>query len=225
MNSSTPAALQPSITSTSRGATAMPRSLRSLCAAALAGAVLLGTAPSALASSWDLDAGHSRVGFAVKHMTIALVHGSFAKYAGTVTLDDADLTRSKVHLEIDTASITTANDKRDDDLRSPLFFDVAKFPKMTFDSTRVQRRGADTLIVTGNLTLKTITRPVVLTVSGLTGEVKDPFGATRRGATAHAKISRKEFGLTWNKTLEAGGVVLGDEIAIEIDVELKKQPS
>jgi polyisoprenoid-binding protein YceI len=199
------------------------RRLTSLRAAVVAGALVLGASAPGFASNWDIDPVHSRVGFGVKHLMIATVHGSFAKYTGTVSLDEANLTRSKVHLVIDTASITTGNDKRDDDLRSPLFFDVASFPTLTFETTKVQRHGADGLIVTGNLTVKNITRPVVLTVSGLTGEIKDPWGVTRRGATARTTINRQDFGLTWNKTLEAGGVVVGDEIAIEIDVELKKQ--
>ena len=198
------------------------RSLRSVLACAFAGTLLLGASASALAANWDLDAGHSRVGFAVRHMMIATVHGSFGKYAGTVALDDGDITKSKVHLEIDAASIVTQNDKRGSDLKSPLFFDVAHFPTITFDSTKVERRGGNALSVTGNLTIKGVTKSVVLAIADLTGEVKDPFGAIRRGATAQAKINRKDFGLTWNKPLETGGVVLGDEVTIELDVELKK---
>jgi len=201
------------------------RTFRSFVATAVSSALLLGAAVPALASNWDIDSGHSHLGFAVKHMMISTVRGSFGKYVGTVTLDDADITKSKVHLEIDVASIATGNDKRDEDLRSPQFFDAAKFPKITFDATKVERRGADGLNVTGNLTVKNVTKPVVLTVSGLTGEIKDPFGATRRGASAQTKINRKDFGLTWNKTLETGGVVLGDSIAIDLDVELKKKQS
>ncbi len=200
----------------------MNRSLRSMLVFAVAGASLLGAAAPAAAGNWDIDAGHSRVGFAVRHMMISTVRGSFAKYAGTVALDDADLTKSKVHLEIDAASIATQNDKRDADLKSPLFFDVAHFPTIAFDSTKIERRGGDGWSVTGNLTIKNVTKPVVLTIADFTGEVKDPFGTIRRGATAQAKINRKDFGLTWNKPLETGGVVLGDEVTIELDVELKK---
>ena len=200
----------------------MNRSLRSLFVSAVASALLLGASASAFASSWEVDPAHSRIGFAVRHMMISTVRGSFAKYAGTVALDDGDIAKSKIHLDIDAASISTQNEKRDQDLRSPLFFDVAHFPQITFDSTKVERRGTDGLSVTGNLTIKGITRPVVLTVTGVTGEVKDPFGAIRRGAAAQTKINRKDFGLTWNKPLEAGGVVLGEEVTIDLDVELKK---
>ncbi|HEX4457954.1 MAG TPA: YceI family protein [Polyangia bacterium] len=184
--------------------------------------MLLGASAAAFAGNWEVDAGHSRVGFAVRHMMIATVHGTFGKYAGTVALDDGDIGKSKVHIDIDAGSIATQNDKRDSDLKSPLFFDVARFPTITFDSTKVEKRGAHGLSVTGNLTIKGVTKAVVLTVADLSSDVKDPFGAVRRGATATAKIDRKDFGLTWNKPLETGGVVLGDEIALELDVELKK---
>src|SRR3954470_7866853 len=117
----------------SRRSCHMNRSLGFLSASALTGALSVGVPTSALASSWDIDAGHSRVGFAVRHLMISTVRGTFAKYAGTVSLDEHDITKSKVHLEIDTTSISTQNDKRDSDLRSPLFFDVAQFPKMTFE--------------------------------------------------------------------------------------------
>lgn len=200
----------------------MIRSLRSVLASLVAGSLLLGAAAPAFAANWEVDAGHSHVGFAVRHMMIATVHGSFGKYTGTVALDDGDLTKSKVHVDIDASSIATQNDKRDSDLKSPLFFDVAHFPGITFDSTKIEKHGAHGLSVTGNLTIKGVTRPVVLTVADLSSEVKDPFGAVRRGATATAKLSRKEFGLTWNKPLETGGVVLGDEITLELEVELKK---
>jgi polyisoprenoid-binding protein YceI len=200
----------------------MIRSLGSVFASAVAGSLLLGASAVAFAGNWEVDSGHSRVGFAVRHMMIATVHGTFGKYTGTVALDDGDVTKSKVHLDIDVGSIATQNDKRDSDLKSPLFFDVARFPTITFDSTKVEKRGAHGLSVAGNLTIKGVTKPVVLTVADLSGDVKDPFGAIRRGATATAKINRKDFGLTWNKPLETGGVVLGDEVALELDVELKK---
>src|ERR1700743_2501170 len=182
----------------------MNRSLRASLFSVIAGSWLLGAEAPAGAGNWDVDAGHSRVGFAVRHMMIATVHGTFGKYTGTVALDEGDLTKSKVHLEIDAASIAQQRDKRDSDLKSPLFFDVAKFPTITFDSTKVERGAGSGLSVSGNLTIKGVTKPVVLTVAELSGDVKDPFGATRRGATATAKISRKDFGLTWNKPLPTG---------------------
>ena len=172
--------------------------------------------------TWKIDNSHSHLGFAVKHMMIATVRGEFRVYGAELALDLADLTRSRVAAEIDVASIDTREPKRDDHLRSPDFFDAAKFPKMTFKSTKVEKDG-DGLKVTGALTIKAITKPVVLKVGALSQEVKDPWGGTRRGTTASAKISRKDFGLTWNKALDGGGVVVGDEVAIELEVELVKK--
>ena len=198
-------------------------SLKRFATSAVASAALL-VSVSALASDWDVDTAHTRVGFGVKHMMISSVRGSFKAFSGTVIADDADVTKSKIHLEIDAASITTENDKRDEHLKSADFFDVAKFPKLTFDSTSIQKGAAEgQLSVTGNLTIRNVTKPVVLTVSGLSGEVKDPWGGTRRGATATAKINRKDFGLTWNKTLEAGGVVVGEDVNLEFEIELAKK--
>jgi polyisoprenoid-binding protein YceI len=201
----------------------MHRWFRSATRVAAAAFLVVGTSASAFASDWDIDAGHSHVGFAVRHMMVSTVHGTFDKYAGTLALDDAEITKSKAHFEIDAASINTDNPKRDEHLRSPDFFDVAHYPKITFDSVKVDKHGAGELTVLGNLTIRNVTRPVVFTVSGLTGEVKDPWGGIRRGASAQAKINRKDFGLTWNKTLEAGGVVVGDEVTIELEVELTKK--
>ena len=201
----------------------MNRTLRSALASSVAGLVILGASASAFGASWDLDPAHSNVGFAVRHMMVSTVHGSFAKYSGVISLDDADVSKSTAHIEIDAGSITTGNDKRDEHLRSADFFDVAHFPKLVFDATHVERKAPDALSLTGNLTIKNVTRPVVLNVTGLTGEVKDPWGGTRRGATATTKISRKDFGLNWNKALETGGVVVGDEITIQLEVELTKK--
>lgn len=201
----------------------MNRSLRSALGSALAGALWLTASASAFGANWEVDPAHSNVGFAVRHMMVSTVHGSFGRYTGSISIDDADVTRSTVHIEIDAASITTGNDKRDEHLRSSDFFDVTHFPKLVFDSTHVERKGPDFLAVAGNLTIKSVTRPVVLNVSGLTGEVKDPWGGTRRGATATTKISRKDFGLNWNKALETGGVVVGDEVTIQLEVELTKK--
>ena len=183
----------------------------------------LGASSVALASDWDIDAGHSRVGFGVRHMMVSTVHGTFAKYTGSVALDDKDITKSTTHLEIDATSVNTGDAKRDEHLKSPDFFDTAKFPKITFDSTKIEKRGADGLAITGNLTIKNVTKPVVLNVTGLTGEAKDPWGGTRRGATASAKINRKDFGLTWNKGLETGGVLVGEDVNLELEVELTRK--
>jgi polyisoprenoid-binding protein YceI len=192
-------------------------------ASVVTGTLLLGASASAFGANWEVDPAHSTVGFAVRHMMVSTVHGSFAKYSGTIAIDDADVSKSTAHIEIDATSVTTGNEKRDEHLRSPDFFDTAHFPKLVFDSTRVEKKGDGSLALTGNLTIKNVTRPVVLVVSGLTGEVKDPWGGTRRGATATTKISRKEFGLSWNKALETGGAVVGDEVTIQLEVELTKK--
>jgi polyisoprenoid-binding protein YceI len=201
------------------------RFLRSVTASALASVLVLGASASAFASDWDIDASHSRVGFGIKHMMVSTVRGTFGKYTGSIALDDKDVAKSTAHIEIDATSIDTGNAKRDEHLKSPDFFDAAKFPKITFDATKIEKRGADGLNVTGNLTIKNVTKPVVLTVSGLTGEVKDPWGGTRRGASAQTKINRKDFGLTWNKGLETGGVVLGEDVTIDLEIELTKKKS
>lgn len=177
----------------------------------------------AFASTWAIDPDHSNVGFKVKHLMISNVKGSFDKYAGTVEIDDKDITKSKVEVSIDTNSINTNVQKRDDHLRSVDFFDVAKYPAMTFVSKKVARVGNDRLKVTGNLTLHGITREVVLDVEGPTKESKDPWGNIRRGATATTKINRKDFGLLWNKALETGGVVVGEEVQITLEVEMIKK--
>jgi len=182
---------------------------------------LLFAAP-AFASNWDLDVSHSDVGFAVRHMMVSNTHGKFTKLSGTLALDDKDVTKSVVNVDIETASIDTADAKRDEHLRSPDFFDAAKFPKITFKSTKVEKNG-EKLKVTGDLTIKGVTKPVVLSVDVLTPEVKDAFGNVRKGASATTKINRKDFGLTWNKTLDAGGVALGDEISIQLELEFVKK--
>jgi len=189
-------------------------------------AALLALSPAlalAATTGWNIDASHSQVGFAVKHLVISNVRGEFAKYAGKIALDDADVTRSTVEATIDVNSVSTKNGDRDAHLRSPDFFDAAKYSTMTFRSSKVEQAGQDKLRVTGDLTLHGVTKPVVLEVA-TTPEVKGMFGETRRGFAASTKISRKEFGLAWNKVVEAGPAV-GDEVAIALDLEVvKDQP-
>jgi polyisoprenoid-binding protein YceI len=189
-------------------------------------ATLLAVSPAlALAASttWSVDPSHSQVGFAVKHLVISNVRGEFAKYAGKLALDDADPGRSTVEASIDVSSISTKNADRDAHLRSPDFFDAARYPTMTFRSSKVEKAGQDKLKVTGELTLHGVTKPVVLDVT-TAPEVKGMFGETRRGFAATARISRKEFGLAWNKLVEAGPAV-GDKVAIALDLEVvKDQP-
>ena len=181
--------------------------------------MLLSLPLSAFASTWTLDPDHTAAQFKVRHLMISNVKGVFEKISGTLNLDDKDVTKSKVDVVIDIASINTNIKKRDDHLRSADFFDAAKFPSMTFTSNKVEKNGTDKLKVTGNLTIKGVTRPVVLNVEGLTAEIKDPMGNVRRGASASTVVNRKDFGVNWNKTMDNGGAVVGEEVAIQIEVE------
>jgi polyisoprenoid-binding protein YceI len=177
----------------------------------------------ASASTWNIDPDHSNVGFKVRHLMVSNVKGSFNKHSGTVDINDKDITKSKVEVTIDTISINTNVQKRDEHLRSADFFDVAKYPTMTFVSKKVAKAGKDKLKVTGDLTLHGVTRQVVLEVEGPSKESKDPWGNIRRGATASTKINRKDFGLVWNAALETGGVAVGEEITITLEIELLKK--
>jgi len=177
----------------------------------------------AFATTWTIDPDHSNIGFKVRHLMVSNVKGSFDKYTGVVEINDKDITKSKVEVSIDTNSINTNVQKRDEHLRSADFFDVAKYPTMTFVSKKVATAGKDKLKVTGDLTLHGITKQVVLDVEGPTKESKDPWGNIRKGASATTKINRKDFGLVWNKALETGGVAVGEEIAITLEIEMIKK--
>jgi len=174
------------------------------------------------AQAWDVDPSHSSANFKVRHLMVSHVRGELGPIAGTVWIDDQDVTRSRVDISIDARKIATRDEKRDEHLRSADFLDVANHPTVTFKSTRVERGAGDELRVTGDLTIHGTTRPVTLAVDSLAPAVGDPWGNTKRGATAHAKINRKEWGLGWNVGLEAGGVLVGEEVAIELEVELLK---
>ena len=176
----------------------------------------------ASATTWNIDPDHTNIGFKVRHLMVSNVKGSFDKHTGVVDINDKDITKSKVDVTSDTASINTNVKKRDDHLRSADFFDDAKYPTMTFVSRKIDKAGDDKLKVTGDLTLHGITKQVVLDVEGPSGESKDPYGVIRRGATASTKINRKDFGLVWNKALETGGIAVGDEITITLEVEMIK---
>jgi polyisoprenoid-binding protein YceI len=179
----------------------------------------------AAASTWTIDPDHTNVGFKVRHLMVSNVKGSFEKHTGTVDINDKDITKSRVEVTIDTNSINTNVQKRDEHLRSADFFDVARFPTMTFVSKKVARAGKDRLKVTGDLTLHGVTREVVLDVEPISRESKDPWGNLRRGTTATTKINRKDFGLVWNKALETGGVAVGEEVVITLEIEMiKAQP-
>lgn len=175
---------------------------------------------SAGTSTWNVDASHSTVGFSVRHLVISTVRGDFTKFSGKVQLDEADVTRSTVDATIDVASIDTRVADRDGHLKSPDFFDAAKYPSITFRSTKVAKAGAGRLLVTGDLTLHGVTKPVTLDVSA-SAEVKGMYGETRRGYSATAKLDRKDYGLTWNKLVEAGPAV-GDEVTLTLDLEAVK---
>lgn len=185
--------------------------------------VALLTPLNVLAATYTLDPAHTTIGFKAKHLMIANVKGVFEEFKGTVVIDEKDITKSKVNVSVEIASINTNIAKRDEHLRSGDFFDAAKYPTMTFVSTKVERAGTGTLKVTGNLTLKGVTKQVVLTVDGPSGEIKSPQGVAKRGASAVATINRQDFGVSWNKKLDAGGVLVGDEVQIVIDAELDKQ--
>jgi polyisoprenoid-binding protein YceI len=183
--------------------------------------------PAALASTWDVDPSHTNVGFSVRHMMATTVKGQFDKVQGTLELDDKDITKSKVEVTIDLASVNTNEPKRDGHLKSPDFFDVAKFPVATFKSTKVQKAGKNKLKVTGDLSLHGITKPVVLDVEGPSATYQTPFGTTVRGIHATAKINRKDFEITWNKALDNGGVLVGNEVSLDLNAEVveKKPPA
>jgi polyisoprenoid-binding protein YceI len=180
---------------------------------------LLVSTPTVGAETWQIDASHSSVQFSIRHMTVSNVRGEFRTFSGSVEGDPKAPTAAKVEATIDAASLDTQQEKRDTHLKSPDFFDVAKYPTITFRSTKIEAAGEGKWRMTGDLTLHGVTKPVVLEVEGPTGVVKDPQGNTRAGARATGKINRKDFGITWSKTLDGGGLVVGDDVTITIDVE------
>jgi polyisoprenoid-binding protein YceI len=175
------------------------------------------------ADTWQIDPAHTNVEFTVRHMMISNVKGQFQKTSGTVTANGSDPNSAKIDATIDASSIDTRVEKRDGHLKSPDFLDVAKYPTITFNSTKVEADGPGKWKVTGDLTLHGVTKPVVLEVEANGAPIHDPMGNTRAGASATTKIKRSDFGLTWNKVLESGGVMVGDEVAISIDVEAIKK--
>lgn len=173
------------------------------------------------AASYTIDSVHSQVHFTVPHLMMFKVRGNFDNFNGSVEVDTANQTLTKTSATVDAASIDTDNEKRDKHLRSADFFDVAKYPEMTFVSKKISGSG-DAITVTGDLTIRGVTREVVLTGSYL-GQTQDPWGNSRTGFEASGKIDRRDFGLTWNKALEAGGVVVGDEVEIGLEVAAVKE--
>jgi len=187
----------------------------------IASAVAL-SAP-ALAATWQIDPAHSNVSFSVRHMMVSNVRGEFTKVSGTVDGDEKTPTQAVINATIDASSINTREAKRDDHLKSADFLDVAKYPTITFKSKRIEPAGTGQFKVTGDLTLHGVTREVVLDVSDVTPPIKDPMGKTRAGAHAGTKIDRKDFGINWSKAMDGGGLLVGDDVAISIDVEATTQ--
>lgn len=181
--------------------------------------VCLPAIAAAQAETWTVDAGHSAAQFSVRHMVVSNVKGEFDGPTGTVTFDPKDLSSLKVEAAIDAKSINTRNPDRDADLRGNLFFDVAKFPTITFKSRSARADGAGRFKVTGDLTMHGVTKEVTLDVEGPTPEIKDIWGNRRIGATAKTTLDRRDFGLVYNRVLEGGGAVVGNEVAISIDLE------
>jgi polyisoprenoid-binding protein YceI len=189
---------------------------------AIAIAMLIALPVLAHADTWQIDPAHTNVEFTVRHMMISNVKGQFQKTTGTITINGNDPASATIDATIDASSVDTRVERRDTHLKSPDFLDVAKYPTITFKSTKVEADGPGKFKVTGDLTLHGVTKPVVLEVESSGAPVK-VMGGLHAGASATTKINRSDFGLTWNKALETGGVVVGDEVAISIDVEAIKK--
>jgi len=175
-----------------------------------------------MSNIYQIDPSHSTASFSIKHMMIAKVHGGFEKMSGSLTYDAANPSKATVQVAIEAGSINTREPQRDAHLKSPDFFDVEKYPTITFKSTRVESSGGE-LKVIGDLTIHGVTQQVTLDVDGPSEEMKDPWGNIKIGASGTTKIKRKDFGLTWNAALEAGGFLVGDDVTINLDVQFVKQ--
>lgn len=174
-------------------------------------------------NQWVVDASHSNAGFSVRHMMITNVRGEFTKLEGAVTYDPAKPEATTIEASVDVSSLSTRDAQRDGHLKSADFFDAEKFPNITFKSKSVKAKGSEELAVTGDLTIHGVTKEVVFEVEGPSAPSTDPFGNVRVGATATAKVKRDDFGMTWNAALEAGGVLVGNEVKITLDISLIKQ--
>ena len=174
------------------------------------------------AAAWDIDTAHASAGFKVRHLMVSHVRGELGPVSGTLTIDDERIERSRVEVSIDARGLNSRDARRDEHLRSPDFLDVARYPTVAFRSTDVRRGQSGHLVVVGDLTIRDVTRSVTLDVDPLPPPVYDPWGGTRRGATARARINRKDWGLEWNVALETGGVLVGEKIKIVLDIEALK---
>ena len=180
-------------------------------------------AVSGHAATWEADPAHSTVGFAIRHMMISTVRGQFHTFIATATGDPTAPTGATIEATIDVASIDTGNAKRDGHLKSADFFDAEKLPKITFTSKKIEAAGAGKVKVTGDLTLHGVTKEVVLDVEGPSATIKDPMGNTKAGAHVQTRINRKDFGIGWNKAMDGGGIMLGEDVDISIDIEAVKK--
>jgi polyisoprenoid-binding protein YceI len=188
------------------------------------GIFVLSTPGLVSGAHWQVDTDHSSFQFKVRHMTVSSVRGDFGKLVqGVIYFDPQDVASTKAQVVLDAASVSTNHAKRDEHLRGPDFFDVSKYPTITFVSKQVTKVGPDTLRAMGDLTLRGVTREVVLDIQGPAPEVKDPSGNLRRGLTATGKINRKDFGMTWNRALDTGGMVIGDEVEISVEIEMVRK--
>ena len=183
----------------------------------------MSTLTDAATTTWNVDSTHSVVEFKVKHMMISNLKGHFSSVSGALSLNETDLTQSSIEAAIEIASIHTRDEGRDAHLKGADFFDAEQFPTMQFKSTHIAQKSDGELVVTGDLTIKGVTHSTKFAVEGPTPATKDPWGNTRIGLAATTKINRKDFGLTWNAALEAGGVMVGEEITITMDLEFVKQ--
>jgi polyisoprenoid-binding protein YceI len=190
-----------------------------------AAAFVISYASAARGSTWEIDPVHTSAQFTVKHMMVTNVRGEFGKTTGAIQWDDKNSAKSSVEARIDTTTINTREPKRDAHLKSADFFEVEKYPTISFKSTKVQKVGADKYKITGDLTMHGVTKEVVLDVVAPDRVIKTQNGDEKRGASATTRVNRKDFGLLWNKPLEAGGVMVGDEVTITIDTELTKKAS
>jgi polyisoprenoid-binding protein YceI len=175
-----------------------------------------------MSNTYQIDPSHSSAAFTIKHMMIAKVHGGFEKLSGKFIYDPSNLAKSSIDVSIDAASINTREASRDTHLKSPDFFDVVKYPTIAFKSTRFEG-SPDDLKIVGDLTIHGVTKIVTLDVEKPSEEVKDPWGNVKIGASGTTKIKRKDFGLTWNAALEAGGLLVGDDVNISLDIQFVKQ--
>lgn len=177
---------------------------------------------TASASTWNIDPDHSSVGFSIRHLMVSNVRGTFDRFGGSVDLDDKNIAAAKVSATIEAASINTRVQKRDEHLQGAEFFDVTRFPAITFVSKKWSRDPKGKLKVAGDLTMHGVTRPVVLNVAPFSKETNDPWGNVRRGTTATTTINRKDFGLDWSKTMDNGGLMIGEEVEIILEIEMIK---